>query len=320
MEGESKFVGIDVSKAQLDVAVRPAGKRWTLPYDETGIEGLIPQIVDLEPTLVLLEATGGLELPLVAALAAAALPVVVVNPRQVRDFAKATGTLAKTDTLDAGVLAHFADAVRPEVRPLKDAETQVLNSLTARRHQVMTMLVSEKNRLGTAIGAVSPRIEAHIAWLEQELSDLDKRLRQTLRQTPVWRQKDDLLRTVPGVGEQISLTLLANLPELGTLNRREIAALVGVAPYNRDSGTLRGKRAVWGGRSRVRAALYMGALVASRHNPAIRDFYQRLLAAGKPKKVALVASMRKLLVILNGMLKHGSPWCDVTQPVVVHSC
>ena len=320
MEGEPRFVGIDVSKAQLDVAVRPTGKRWTLPYDQTGIEGLIPQIVDLEPALVLLEATGGLELPLVAALAAAALPVVVVNPRQVRDFAKATGTLAKTDALDAGVLAHFADAVRPEVRPLKDSETQVLNSLTARRHQVMTMLVSEKNRLGTAIGAVSPRIEAHIAWLEQELSDLDKGLRQTLRRSPVWREKDDLLRTVPGVGEQISLTLLANLPELGTLNRRQIAALVGVAPYNRDSGTLRGKRAVWGGRSRVRAVLYMGALVASRHNPAIRDFYQRLLAAGKPKKVALVASMRKLLVILNVMLKHGSPWSDTTQPEVAHSC
>ena len=319
MAGEARFVGIDVSKAQLDVAVRPTGKRWTLPYDQTGIEGLIPQIVDLEPALVLLEATGGLELPLVAALAAAALPVVVVNPRQVRDFAKATGTLAKTDTLDAGVLAHFADAVRPEVRPLKDAETQVLNSLTARRRQVMTMLVSEKNRLGSAIGAVSPRIEAHIAWLEQELSDLDKGLRQTLRRSPVWREKDDLLRTVPGVGEQLSLTLLAHLPELGTLNRRQIAALVGVAPYNRDSGTLRGKRAVWGGRSRVRAVLYMGALVASRHNPAIRDFYQRLLAAGKPKKVALVASMRKLLVILNGMLKHGSSWCDMTQPVAAHS-
>ena len=325
MEGEPRFVGIDVSRAQLDVAVRPTGKRWVLPYDETGIEGLIPQIVDLEPALVLLEATGGLELPLVAALAAAALPVVVVNPRQVRDFAKATGTLAKTDTLDAGVLAHFADAVRPEVRPLQDAETQALNSLTARRHQVMTMLVSEKNRLGTAIGAVSPRavsprIEAHIAWLEQELSDLDKGLRQTLRPSPVWREKDDLLRTVPGVGPQLSLTLLAHLPELGTLDRKQIAALVGVAPYNRDSGTRRGKRAVWGGRSRVRAVLYMGALAASRHNPAIRDFYQRLLAAGKPKKVALVASMRKLLVTLNAMLKHGYPWRDMTQPVVAHAC
>ena len=228
MEGEPRFVGIDVSKAQLDVAVRPTGKRWVLPYDETGIEGLIPQIVDLEPALVLLEATGGLELPLGGQpwpLRHCLPVVVVVNPRQVRDFAKATGTLAKTDTLDAGVLAHFADAVRPEVRPLKDAETQVLNSLTARRHQVMTMLVSEKNRLGTAIGAVSPRIAAHIAWLEQELSDLDKGLRQTLRRSPVWREKDDLLRTVPGVGPQLSLTLLALLPELGTLDRKQIAAL-----------------------------------------------------------------------------------------------
>ena len=203
------------------------------------------------------------------------------------------------------------------MRPLKDAETQVLNSLTARRRQVMTMLVSEKNRLGTAIGAVSPRIEAHIAWLEQELSDLDKGLRQTLRRSPVWREQDDLLRTVPGVGPQLSLTLLAHLPELGTLDRKQIAALVGVAPYNRDSGALRGKRAVWGGRSRVRAVLYMGALVASRHNPAIRDFYQRLLAAGKPRKVALIASMRKLLVMLNAMLKHGYPWRDMTQPCLL---
>ena len=320
MGSEPRFVGIDVAKARLDVAVRPAGKSWTLPHDDTGVQELVSQLVELGPTLVLLEATGGLELPLVAALATAALPVVVVNPRQVRDFAKAIGTLAKTDALDAGVLAHFADVVRPDVRPLKDAETQVLNSLTARRHQVMTMLVAEKNRLGSAISAVSPRIEAHISWLEQELRDLDQGLRQTLRQSPVWREKDDLLRTVPGVGEQLSLTLLANLPELGTLNRREIAALVGVAPYNRDSGALRGKRAVWGGRSRVRAVLYMGALVASRHNPAIRDFYQRLLASGKPKKLALVACMRKLLTILNAMLKRRTPWCDMTQQVVAHPC
>ena len=205
------------------------------------------------------------------------------------------------------------------MRPLKDAETQVLNSLTAHRHQVMTMLVSEKNRLGTAIGAVSPRIEAHIAWLEQELSDLDKGLRQTLRRSPVWREQDDLLRTVPGVGPQLSLTLLAHLPELGTLDLKQIAALGGVAPYNRDSGTRRGKRAVWGGRSQVRAVLHMGALLASRHNPAIRDFYQRLLAAGKPKSVALVASMRKLLVMLNAMPKHGYPWRDMTPPVVAHA-
>ena len=311
MEEEPRYVGIDVSKAQVDVAVRPTGQRWAASYNETGVGELVSQIVDIGPAMVLLEATGGLELPLVTALAAAALPVVVVNPRQVRDFARATGTLAKTDSLDAAVLAHFADAVRPSVRPLRDAETQVLNSLAARRHQVLTMLVSEKNRLGTAISAVRPRIEAHIAWLEQELNDLDEGLRQTLRRSPVWREKDDLLRTVPGVGEQVSLTLLAYLPELGTLGRRQIAALVGVAPFNRDSGTLRGQRTVWGGRSRVRAVLYMAALVSSRHNPVIRDFYQKLLAAGKPKKVALVACMRKLLVILNAILKRRSSWCEI---------
>ena len=310
MEREPSYVGIDVSKAKVDVAVRPTGQRWVVPYDEPGVEELVVQMVDLDPALVLLEASGGLELPLVAALASAALPVVVVNPRQVRDFARATGTLAKTDSLDAAVLAHFADAVRPSVRPLRDAETQVLNSLVARRHQVMTMSVSEKNRLGTAISAVRPRIEAHIAWLEQELKDLDEGLRQTLLRSPVWREKDDLLRTVPGVGEQVSLTLLAYLPELGTLDRRQIAALVGVAPFNRDSGTLRGKRAVWGGRARVRGVLYMGALTATRWNPVIRDFYQKLLAAGKSKKLALVACMRKLLVILNAMLKHGASWGD----------
>ena len=240
MEGEPRYVGIDVSKAQVDVAVRPTGQRWVVSYDETGIKELVSQMVGLGPALVLLEATGGLELPLVAALAAAALPVVVVNPRQVRDFARATGTLAKTASLDAAVLAHFADAVRPSVRPLRDAETQVLSSLTARRRQVLTMLVSEQNRLGTAISAVRPRIETHIAWLEQELSDLEQELRQALRRSPVWREQDDRLRTVPGVGEQLSLTLLADLPELGALDRRQIAALVGVAPFNRDRGTLRG--------------------------------------------------------------------------------
>ena len=236
-----------------------------------------------------------------------------------RDFARATGKLAKTDSLDAAAIAHFAEAVRPTVRPLRDAETQALNSLAARRHQVMTMLVSEKNRLSAATIAVRPRIEAHIAWLKRELDDLDKSPRQTLRQSPVWREKDDLLRTVPGVGEQLSLTLLAYLPELGTLDRRQIAALVGVAPFNRDSGTLRGKRTVWGGRAKVRAALYMGALVASRFNPVIRDFYQRLLAAGKSKKLALTACMRKLLVILNSMLKHGSPWRGLAPTVAGHS-
>ena len=317
MDQQDTYVGIDVAKAQLDVAVRPTDDGWEAPHDEAGISKLVCQLKTLQPVMVLLEASGGLELTLVAALTGAALPVVVVNPRQVRDFARATGKLAKTDSLDAAVLAHFAEAIRPPMRPVRDAETQVLNSLTARRHQVMTMLVSEKNRLGTASVAVRPRIEAHIAWLERELDDLDEGLRQTLRQSPVWREKDDFLRTVPGVGEQLSLTLLAHLPELGTLDRRQVAALVGVAPFNRDSGTLRGKRTVWGGRARVRAVLYMGALAASRFNPVIRDFYQRLLAAGKPKKLALTACMRKLLVILNSMLKHRSPWRDLT-PTVAH--
>ena len=319
MEQAPTYVGIDVAKAKVDVAVRPTGRKWTILYDDSGVRELVSQMEEMRPALVVLEASGGLELPLVAALAAAALPVVVVNPRQVRDFARATGTLAKTDALDATVLAHFADAVRPSVRPLRDAETQVLSSLAARRHQVTTMLVSEKNRLGAAISAVRPRIEVHIAWLEQELKDLDQGLRETLRSSPVWREKDDLLRTVPGVGEQISLTLLAQLPELGALDRRQIAALVGVAPFNRDSGALRGTRTVWGGRARVRAALYMGALVASRHNPVIKDFYQRLVAHGKPKKLALVACMRKLLVILNSMLRHGSPWQDMTPALGAQS-
>ena len=319
MEQEATYVGIDVAKAQVDVAIRPTDDRWEVSHNDVGIRQLVARLKALEPVMVLLEASGGLELLLVAALAAEAVPVVVVNPRQVRDFARATGKLAKTDALDAAVLAHFAEVVRPPVRPLRDAETQVLNSLVARRHQVITMLVSEKNRLSAATTlAVRPRIEAHIAWLERELDDLDKRLRQTLRQSPVWREKDYLLRTVPGVGEQLSLTLLAYLPELGTLDRRQIAALVGVAPFNRDSGTLRGKRTVWGGRARVRAALYMGALAASRFNPVIRDFYQRLLAAGKPKKLALTACMRKLLIILNSMLKHHSPWRDLTPSVTGH--
>ncbi len=231
------------------------------------------------------------------------LPVVIVNPRQVRDFAKATGTLAKTDALDAAALAHFADAVRPAVRPLRDAETQVLSSLVARRHQVMSIAVAEKNRLGSAITAVHPRIEALIAWLERELSDIDEGLRQILRSSPVWREKDDILHSVPGVGEQPSLALLSQLPELGTVNRRQVAALVGVAPFNRDSGTMRGKRQIWGGRSRLRAVLYMGEMVASRFNPVIRDFYQRLLAAGRPKRPLY----RIVVVRLRHDLPHSEP-------------
>lgn len=312
MEQQAIYVGVDVAKARLDVFLRPTDDRWEIFHDQKGVAKLVSRLEALDPAMVLLEATGGLELSLVAALAAAALPVVVVNPRQVRDFARATGKLAKTDSLDAAILAHFAEAVQPPVRPLRDADTQALNSLAARRHQVMAMRVSEKNRLRAAAPDIRSRIEAHIAWLEQELDDLDKTLKQTLRGSPIWQEKDDLLRSVPGVGPQLSLALLAYLPELGTLDRRQIAALVGVAPYNRDSGTLRGKRTVCGGRGRVRAALYMGALVASRHNPVITDLYQRLLAAGKPKKLALTACMRKLLTILNSILRHGSPWRNTT--------
>ena len=313
MKQESIYVGIDVSKSRLDVGIRPSGNGWSLAYDDAGIRDLASRLQSLGPAAVLLEATGGLEVPLVGALAAASLPVVVINPRQVRDFAKATGRLAKTDSLDAAVLAHFAEAVRPPLRPLRDAETQVLNSLVACRQQVMTMLIAEGNRLSSAVMAVRPSIEAHIAWLKQELDDLDKGMRQTLRQSPVWREKDNLLRSVPGVGEQLSLTLLAHLPELGALNRKQIAALVGVAPINRDSGQMRGKRSVWGGRARVRAVLYMGALVGSRYNPVLQSLYQRLLTAGKPKKVALTACMRKLLTILNAMVKSGQSW---SPPVV----
>ena len=308
MTQESVYAGIDVAKDRLDLAVRPSGAVRTVAYDADGIRGLVSELQSLGPSAVVLESTGGLELLLAGALAAASLPVVVVNPRQVRDFARATGRLAKTDVLDAQVLAHFAEAIRPAVRPLPDSGTQELHSLTARRTQVVEMLVAEKNRLGRASKAVAPRIRAHIQWLEQELEDLDQGLRQTLHRSPVWREQDDLLRSVPGVGPQLSVALLADLPELGTLGRRQIAALAGVAPMNRDSGNMRGRRSVSGGRARVRAVLYMGALVATRHNPVIRSFYQRLLAAGKPKKLALTACMRKLLTILNSMLKSGQRW------------
>ena len=265
-------------------------------------------IKDLKPAGVITESTGGLELPLVAALAAAALPVAVVNPRQVRDFARSTGQLAKTDRLDAQVLAHFEQAVRPPMRPLRDADTQALGAMLARRRQVMDIRVAEKNRLGRAASEIRPSIEAHIEWLKQELDDPDTDLRQRIQHSPVWREKDDLLRSVPGVGPQVSLTLLAYLPELGALNRKQIAALVGMAPFNRDSGPHRGKRSVWGGRATVRSTLYKGALVTSRRNTVLREFYQRLLEASKPKKVALTACMRKLLTILNSMVRTGQKW------------
>lgn len=304
----SLFVGIDISKAQLDLAQQPEGPGLSLPHNESGIATAVAHLRTLQPTVVVLEATGGLERLLVRALVEAGLPVVVVNPRHVRDFAKATGQLAKTDALDARVLARFAEAVRPVLRPVPDADTQDLATLIARRRQVVEMLTAEKNRRGSASKRVQERIQAHIAWLTAELKRVDGDLDQAIRNSPVWREQEDLLQSVPGVGPVVTRTLLAELPELGTLNRRQIAALVGIAPFNRDSGTFRGKRTVWGGRATVRATLYMSALVAARHNPVIKAFYHRLRHAGKVAKVALTACMRKLLTILNAMMRHRTPW------------
>jgi len=302
------YVGVDVAKDRLDVAVEPGGDTWWLANTAEAIEGLVAQLTARQPQLIVLEATGGFEAPLAAQLATAALPVAIVNPRQVRAFAKSVGRLAKTDRLDAQVLARFAEAVRPEPRALPDEAAQRLSALCARRCQLVAMLTAEQNRLPRADRAVRPNIEAHISWLRQQLSGLDRDLGAAVRESPLWRQKDDLLQSVRGVGPILSVTLLAELPELGTLNRKQIAALVGVAPLNRDSGTFRGKRTTWGGRAQVRRPLYMAALVATRCNPSLRLFYERLLAAGKPKKVALIACMRKLLVILNAMLRDGKSW------------
>ena len=308
METTACFVGIDVAKARRDIAVRPSAEQWTARNDEAGIEQLVARLKELGPTLVVLEATGGLEIPLAAALTAAGVPLAVINPRQARDFAKAVGQLAKTDALDAQLLARFAEAVRPVPRPVPDAEAQALAALLARRRQLIGMLVAEQQRLGTALPTVRRRVEAHIAWLRQELSELDAELHETIRQSPVWREKEQLLRTVPGVGPVLAMTLVADLPELDQLGRKQIAALVGLAPLNCESGLLRGRRIVWGGRGRVRAALYMSTLVAIKHNPALRPFYERLLAAGKPKTVALTACMHKLLLALNALLRKGVAW------------
>ena len=302
------YLGLDVSKAQVDVVVRPTGETVQFANDGAGHAALIAWARPLAPQSLVLEATGGYERGLVIALAAATLPVVVVNPRQVRDFARSTGQLAKTDRLDAAVLALFAERVQPAPRALTDAATAELAELITRRRQLVDMLTMEKNRLGLARTRVRRDVQAHITWLEQRLAETDDDLRQAIEASPVWRVRDDLLQSVPGIGPVASRTLLALLPELGQLNRKEIAALVGVAPLARDSGTWRGRRMVWGGRSRVRHVLYMAALVASRHNPVIRAQYARLLQAGKPAKVALVACARKLLTILNAMLHSGTAW------------
>lgn len=309
METQSKsWIGIDVSKAQLDVYIHPTGQRYCFKQTEEALMTLGQQIQSMNPALVVLEASGGFESAVASVLADIGIPVVVVNPRQVRDFARATGTLAKTDTIDAQILARFGEAVRPEVRPLPDDCTQRLRAVVRRRQQIVEMLTMEKNRLAQVSGPIASSIKEHIAWLTQCLKDLDKDLKESLRSSPIWREKENLLRSVPGVGPVLAATLLAQLPELGRLNRKKIASLVGVAPLNRDSGTMKGKRSVWGGRGHLRAVLYMGVVTAIRCNPIIRTFYERLRQAGKAPKVALTACMRKLLIILNAMSKHKLLW------------
>jgi len=302
------FVGIDVSKAQLDVAVWDSSGTWQVANDEKGISALVNRLKELSPTLIVVEATGGLEVPAVAEMAFAGLPVAVVNPKRTRDFARSTGQLAKTDVLDARVLAHFAQAVRPQVRSLRTEEQEQLAGLVTRRRQEIDMITSEKNRRCSTRPRLRERLDKHIEWLDGELKALDEEIAQFIKGSPLWKEKEELLRSVPGVGPVTAATMLAQLPELGTLNRQKIAALVGVAPVNKDSGKKRGKRRVFGGRAPVRSTLYMATLSATKFNPIIRSFYERLLKRGKEKKVALTACMRKLLVILNSIIRHRQPW------------
>jgi transposase len=304
----SVWVGLDVAKAHIDVAVLPTLTRLQVPNDESGHATLVATLLATTPTLIVLEATGGYEAAVATALALAGLPVAVVNPRQVRDFARALGYLAKTDAIDAEVLARFADRVQPAPRPLPDADHADLAALVARRRQITDMLVAERNRLALARPSIRRRILEHVRYLHTRLAEIDRDIAGRIRTTPVWRERDQLLQSVPGVGPRTSSVLLASLPELGTGSPRSLAALVGVAPLNADSGQHRGRRRTWGGRADVRAALYMAALVATRCNPVFRDFYRRLLTAGKTKKVALVATMHKLLTVLHALIKQNKPW------------
>lgn len=313
MEGEGPSVGIDVSKSVLDVSAYPSGNTWQVEYSAPGITALAEELAALGPAVVVVEATGGLEISLTAALGVAGLPVAVVNPRQVRDFARATGKLAKTDKLDAQLLAQFGAMVQPPARPLPDAQHRELQAMVTRRQQLIGMLTAEKNRLRRTTPRVRHQIEVHVQWLREQLREVDRDLEHFLRTSPLWQEDAKVLRSAPGVGPIVTATLIARLPELGSLNCKQVAALVGVAPFNRDSGTLRGKRTVWGGRGALRTALYMATLVATRHNPVLRAFYQRLCDAGKPKKVALTACMRKLLIILNSMIKNHRTWSPMGQ-------
>ena len=306
MKTSKVFVGIDVSKAELEVGVLPTEQFWSTPNNEAGHHDLVERLRGLNPTLIVLEATGGFETLVAATLAAAGLPVGVVNPRRVRDVAKATGTLAKTDRIDARLLALFAMRMRPPVRVLKDEQSRALDALFTRRRQIVDMLTMEKNRLSLATPPVRKDLKDHITWLTKRLKDVDGGLKDLIKNSSVWCEKDTLLQSTPGIGPVASVALLAQMPELGALNRRQISALAGVAPFNNDSGKFKGQRHVWGGRATVRAVLYMATLAAIRCNPSIKAFYQRLKAAGKKPKVAIVACMRKLLTILNAMLTQQS--------------
>jgi transposase len=308
MKEEAVYVGVDVSRNTLDVADSHSREIRQFANNDEGIRQTTQYIASLCPAGIILEATGNLEMPLAAALQSELLPVTIINPRQVRDFARATGVLAKTDAMDARILALFGLRIKPEVRLLPDRQTREMGSLLTRRRQLQEMLIAEGNRISRADEDIRPNIEGHIKWLKEALSDINNDLERRIKSSPNWREKDNLLRSTPGIGKVVSTTLIIELPELGKLNRRKIAALVGVAPLNRDSGTLRGKRTVWGGRSTLRAALYMAALVATKRNPIIAAFYQRLLEAGKVKKVALVACMRKLLTIINAMMRTMTLW------------
>lgn len=302
------FVGIDVAKEHLDIAVRPNGETWTIKNDEQSAMELAIKLKGLQPAVVVMEATGGYEMCVASVMSTSGLPVAVVNPRQVRDFAKSTGKLAKTDTLDAQVLAHFAEAIRPEVRSLSDEQAQQLQALVVRRRQIIEMMVSEKNRAYVSHKSIQEQVRKHIEWLEKELEELENDIGESIRESPVWREKDKLLQSVPGIGPITSGVLLASLPELGLLDRKKIAALVGVAPFNRDSGNMRGKRTAFGGRSHVRSMLYMATLTATRYNPVIKQFYDRLIQVGKATKVAIMACMRKLITIINAMIRYSEPW------------
>lgn len=305
---EKVCVGIDVSKLTLDLDIYPGSNPLRFTNDDEGHQCLVAQLLKMSPKLIVLEATGGLEFPVVAAMAAVMLPVVVVNPRQVRDFAKALGILAKTDQVDAHVLARFGEAVKPALREIKSADVAALEAILTRRRQLVEMLTAEQNRRLRAIGPIVKDIELHIAWLKQRIKGVDGDLNDAIKSSPVWLAKAQLLLSVPGVGQVTTNTLIAELAELGTLNRREICALVGVCPFNRDSGGHRGRRRIWGGRATVRSALYMATLVATRCNPVIKAHYQKLLKAGKLKKVALVACMHKLLITLNAIVHNQTPW------------